>query len=187
MWNLTTVLGAVGVQALGDPAALGLDAAAPAAFLGLVWPYLRVRRTAVVAALAAVVALVAVVRRPRGRAGAGGRRGGPARVWTGGGGRELARGVALRHRAVRAEGGRGVRARGGGCPATRVRSVLALLPPAMLGALVLTQVAGSADGLVVDLRLAGLAVAAVALALRAPFLLVLVLAVATTALLRLVF
>ncbi len=68
---------------------------------------------------------------------------------------------------------------------SRVRSVLALLPPAMLGALVLTQVAGSADGLVLDLRLAGLAVAAAALALRAPFLLVLVLAVATTALLRL--
>lgn len=68
---------------------------------------------------------------------------------------------------------------------SRVRSVLALLPPAMLGALVLTQVAGSSDGLVVDLRLVGLTVAAVALALRAPFLLVLVSAVATTAVLRL--
>ena len=67
----------------------------------------------------------------------------------------------------------------------RMRSVLALLPPAMLGALVLTQVAGSAGGLVLDLRLVGLAVAAVALVLRAPFLLVLVLAVASTALARL--
>ena len=67
----------------------------------------------------------------------------------------------------------------------RVRSVLALLPPAMLGALVLTQVAGAGDGLVLDLRLLGLAVAAVALALRAPFLLTLVLAVAGTALARL--
>ena len=67
----------------------------------------------------------------------------------------------------------------------RVRSVLALLPPAMLGALVLTQVAGSGDGLVLDLRLLGLAVAAVALALRAPFLLTLVLAVVATALARL--
>ena len=65
-WNLTTVLGAYGVQALGDPAALGLDAAAPAAFLALVWPYLRVRRTAVVAALAAVVALVLSVVAPAG-------------------------------------------------------------------------------------------------------------------------
>ena len=57
-WNLTTVLGAYGVAALGDPSVLGLDAAAPAAFLGLVWPYLRHRRTAVVAGLAAAVALV---------------------------------------------------------------------------------------------------------------------------------
>lgn len=57
-WNLATVLGAYGVQALGDPTALGLDAAAPAAFLGLVWPYLRIRRTAAVAVLAATVALV---------------------------------------------------------------------------------------------------------------------------------
>jgi len=63
----------------------------------------------------------------------------------------------------------------------RVRSVLALLPPAMLGALVLTQAAGSGGKLVLDLRLLGLAIAAVALALRAPFLLVLVLAVASTA------
>lgn len=58
-WNTTTVLGAFGVQALGDPAALGLDAAAPAAFLALLWPYLRQRRTAAVAGLAAVVALLA--------------------------------------------------------------------------------------------------------------------------------
>lgn len=57
-WNLTTVLGAYGVQALGDPATFGLDAAAPAAFLGLLWPYLARRRTAAVAAAAAVVALL---------------------------------------------------------------------------------------------------------------------------------
>lgn len=68
----------------------------------------------------------------------------------------------------------------------RVRAVLALLPPAMLGALVLTQAVGSSDGLTIDLRLLGLAVAAVALLLRAPFLLVLVLAVASTAIARLV-
>ena len=65
-WNLTTVLGAYGVQALGDPAALGLDAAAPAAFLALVWPYLRLRRTAAVAALAALVALVLSLVAPAG-------------------------------------------------------------------------------------------------------------------------
>ncbi len=36
-WNLFTLLGALGAKALGDPASWGLDAAVPAAFLGLVW------------------------------------------------------------------------------------------------------------------------------------------------------
>ncbi len=39
-WNLFTLVGALGAQAMGDPAAWGLDAAVPAAFLGLVWPRL---------------------------------------------------------------------------------------------------------------------------------------------------
>lgn len=65
-WNVTTVLGAYGVQALGDPASLGLDAAAPAAFLALLWPYLKQRRTAAVAALAAAVALVTTFVAPAG-------------------------------------------------------------------------------------------------------------------------
>lgn len=39
-WNLFTLVGALGAQALGDPAAWGLDAAVPAAFLALVWPRL---------------------------------------------------------------------------------------------------------------------------------------------------
>lgn len=65
-WNATTVLGAYGVQALGDPASLGLDAAAPAAFLALLWPYLQQRRTAAVATLAAAVAAVATVGAPAG-------------------------------------------------------------------------------------------------------------------------
>ena len=40
-WNLFTLLGALGARALGDPAAFGLDAAVPAAFLGLLWPRLE--------------------------------------------------------------------------------------------------------------------------------------------------
>jgi predicted branched-subunit amino acid permease len=39
-WNLFTLAGALGAQAMGNPAAWGLDAAVPAAFLGLVWPRL---------------------------------------------------------------------------------------------------------------------------------------------------
>ncbi len=40
-WNLFTLAGALGAQAMGDPSAWGLDAAVPAAFLGLVWPRLN--------------------------------------------------------------------------------------------------------------------------------------------------
>lgn len=65
-WNVTTVLGAYGVQALGDPSRLGLDAAAPAAFLALLWPYLGRRRTALVALAAVVVAGLASFVAPAG-------------------------------------------------------------------------------------------------------------------------
>jgi predicted branched-subunit amino acid permease len=37
-WNLFTLAGALGAQAMGDMRAVGLDSAVPAAFLGLVWP-----------------------------------------------------------------------------------------------------------------------------------------------------
>ncbi len=39
-WNLFTFAGALGAQSMGNPATWGLDAAVPAAFLGLVWPRL---------------------------------------------------------------------------------------------------------------------------------------------------
>lgn len=57
LWNLATVVGVVGVDALGDPAAIGLDAAAPAAFLALLAPRLRDRSTWLPVAAAALVAL----------------------------------------------------------------------------------------------------------------------------------
>ena len=57
LWNLFTVVGAVVGDALGDPERWGLDAAAAAAFLGLVWPRLAARAAQVAAACAAVVAL----------------------------------------------------------------------------------------------------------------------------------
>ena len=66
-----------------------------------------------------------------------------------------------------------------------VRRIAALLPVALLAALVGVQTFGSGEGLAIDARLAGLAVAVVALLLRAPFLVVVFLAAATTALLRL--
>ena len=39
-WNVFTLVGALGAEAMGNPSAWGLDAAVPAAFLGLVWPRL---------------------------------------------------------------------------------------------------------------------------------------------------
>ncbi|WP_394555159.1 AzlC family ABC transporter permease [Agromyces sp. MMS24-JH15] len=58
-WNLTTLLGALIGDAIGDTRAWGLDAAAAAAFLGLLWPRLKRRQAGAVAAIAAVVAVVA--------------------------------------------------------------------------------------------------------------------------------
>ncbi|WP_062203057.1 AzlC family ABC transporter permease [Demequina salsinemoris] len=57
LWNAITVLGALLGTRIGDPADWGLDAAAGAAFLGLVWPRLASRRAQAVAGAAAVLAL----------------------------------------------------------------------------------------------------------------------------------
>jgi predicted branched-subunit amino acid permease len=64
VWQTTTVLGALAGEAMGDPRAYGLDAAAAAAFVALVWPRLFGRgadgRTGAMAtaALAMVLTLV---------------------------------------------------------------------------------------------------------------------------------
>ena len=58
----------------------------------------------------------------------------------------------------------------------RVRRIAALLPVALLAALVAVQTLGSGQALVVDARLPGVAAAAIALVLRAPFLVVVVVA-----------
>ena len=56
-WNLFTLLGALGAQAIGDPSAWGLDAAVPAAFLGLVWPRLKEHKDYLLAISATALAL----------------------------------------------------------------------------------------------------------------------------------
>lgn len=63
-------------------------------------------------------------------------------------------------------------------------SVIALLVPSLLTALVVTQTFGEDGRLVVDEKAIGVAVAAVALALRAPVLVAVTLAVVATALAR---
>lgn len=56
-WNAITVVGALLGARIGDPAQWGLDAAAAAAFLGLLWPRLATRRAQAVAGASAILAL----------------------------------------------------------------------------------------------------------------------------------
>jgi predicted branched-subunit amino acid permease len=66
LWNLGTVVGAVGADLLEDPGALGLDVAAPAAFVALLAPRLRARSSWTVAIVAALVAVAVVPLVPAG-------------------------------------------------------------------------------------------------------------------------
>jgi uncharacterized membrane protein len=66
-----------------------------------------------------------------------------------------------------------------------VHRIADLLPVALLAALVAVQVLSTGPGLTVDARVAGLAVAVLALLLRAPFIVVVFAAAITAALLRL--
>lgn len=56
LWNLATFIGAVLGDSLGDPSTWGLDAAAAAAFLGLLWPRLKDLKTVMTAGGALVIA-----------------------------------------------------------------------------------------------------------------------------------
>ena len=70
LWNLTTLIGALAGDVLGDPRRYGLDAAAAAAFLALLWPRLGAGpgagRARLVAAGGAFVALIATPLSPTG-------------------------------------------------------------------------------------------------------------------------
>ncbi|WP_406465269.1 AzlC family ABC transporter permease [Streptomyces sp. NBC_01622] len=57
LWNLTTLLGALGAKAIGDTDAWGLDAAGPAVFLALLAPMLRTTIERAVGALAVLLGL----------------------------------------------------------------------------------------------------------------------------------
>ena len=57
LWNLTTLAGALGADAIGDTDAWGLDAAGPAVFLALLAPMLRTTTERAVAGFAVVLGL----------------------------------------------------------------------------------------------------------------------------------
>lgn len=60
LWNLFTLVGALAGDSLGDPKRWGLDGAAVAAFLGLLWPRLRSREAGAVAAVCALATVLVV-------------------------------------------------------------------------------------------------------------------------------
>ena len=68
----------------------------------------------------------------------------------------------------------------------RVTTAFELLAPSLLAALVVTQSLGGKGGMVLDARLVGLGAAVVAIWLRAPLIVVVVVAALATALVRLV-
>ncbi|MFE1174541.1 AzlC family ABC transporter permease [Streptomyces sp. NPDC058773] len=66
LWNLTTLVGALGAAALGDTEAWGLDAAGPAVFLALLAPMLKETEERVAAGLAVVLVMVTLPLLPTG-------------------------------------------------------------------------------------------------------------------------
>jgi predicted branched-subunit amino acid permease len=60
LWNLFTLVGALAGSGLGDPKQWGLDGAAVAAFLALLWPRLKGREPIAIAVVCAVATVVAV-------------------------------------------------------------------------------------------------------------------------------
>jgi predicted branched-subunit amino acid permease len=60
LWNVFTLVGALAGDALGDPKRWGLDGAAVAAFLGLLWPRLRSREAGAIAVVCALATVLAV-------------------------------------------------------------------------------------------------------------------------------
>ena len=66
MWNTFTLVGAIAGNAMGDPKAWGLDGAACAAFLGLLWPRLHGRDPIAIATVCAMATIVFIPLTPPG-------------------------------------------------------------------------------------------------------------------------
>jgi predicted branched-subunit amino acid permease len=60
LWNIFTLLGALAGSAIGDPKNWGLDGAAVAAFLALLWPRLKSREAGAIAIVCALATVLAI-------------------------------------------------------------------------------------------------------------------------------
>ena len=167
-WQLGTIAGALGGDLLGDPDKLGLDAIYPAFFLGLLLAEARTRRAIAVAALGAAIALALVPFTPAGvpdpgrepcrarRADALGSGGGRGGAGVRGGAALnaalLIGGCAIVTAVLKAIG---PIALGGRELPLWVTSVIVLLAPALLAALVFTQAFADGKDLTVGAETAG--------------------------------
>ncbi|MFI8965209.1 AzlC family ABC transporter permease [Streptomyces sp. NPDC053493] len=131
LWNVTTLLGALGAEAIGDTDAWGLDAAGPAVFLALLAPMLRTGTERATAALAVLLGLGLLPVLPAGVPVLAAGLAAPAVLWLRGRGAaepraDEARGAEARETGVRADetqepGGRADEARETGGRADKVR------------------------------------------------------------------
>lgn len=168
VWTGGTIIGGLAGGALGDPATLGLDGAFPALFLALLAPQVRDRR-----------ADPACSRR---RTDSRRDRGLPRRLESTMRTAWLAVTIVGAGTVLLKSTGRVLFA-GRSLP-RRWLGLLRLLAPALLAALVVTQTFGAGRSLALDPRAAGLGAAVAAVLLRAPLLLVIVVAAVATALVR---
>ena len=180
-WVAGTAAGLLLAGVLPEPQTLGLDAAFPALFLALLVAGVRNRTDTAVALGGAGLALALTPVLPPGPAPADRRAGRPGRgepmtVWL------VVVGVGTATVAIKALG---PVALGGRPLPAPVRRVLSALGPGLLAALVATSAFTSGGALVLDARLGGLAAAAIAVACRAPVLVTVIAAAATTAAIRL--
>ena len=183
-WVGGTIVGALAGEALGDPADLGLDAAFPALFLAILVTQVHSRRALAAAVLGGTIALVLIPVAPAGvpivAAAAAcliGWRKPVSEVWI------VIVVVAAATIALKSVGPVLL---GGRSLPEHLTGVVELLAPALLAALVVTQLVGGDEEIVLDARLVGIGAAVVAILLRAPLLVVVVAAAAATALVRLV-
>ena len=175
LWVGGTAIGTV-VGDLLDPEAIGLDAAFPALFLALLAPYLRTRRALVTALVAGAITLVLLPFAPPGvpivAASFAALIGLRTVTWV------VIVVVGVVTMAFKASGPVLLGRRE--LP-PRVTSVVEVLAPAMLAALVVTQTVGGDRAIVIDERLAGVVAGGVAIWLRAPIIVVMLVAATTDA------